>query len=175
MKVVLKKISDIIPYWNNPRNNDAAVDAVVESIKEFGVCQPILVDAHNVIIAGHSRYKAMQRLKVDEAPCIVLELSEQKAREYRIIDNKTAEKATWDQEKLISELRAFESVEKFTILFPELKLQTPDMTIANISEEDISKATQSTTDKFTHVVAQREAQIVTYTCPHCGEEFDAKA
>ena len=62
MQVVAKSIDEIKPYENNPRNNDDAVDAVANSIKEFGWQQPIVVDIGGVIIAGHTRYKAAQKL-----------------------------------------------------------------------------------------------------------------
>lgn len=175
MKIVSKPLSELKPYWRNPRNNEAAVDAVVASIQEFGVCQPVLIDKDNVLIAGHTRYKAMQRLGITEAPCVVLELSPEKAREYRIIDNKTSEKATWDIDKLIPELRAFTDLQKFTVVFPDLKLPAIDMQIGSVSDKDVAQAVTSEADKFKAVVAQREAAIVTYTCPHCGEEFDVKA
>ncbi|HEV2969191.1 MAG TPA: ParB N-terminal domain-containing protein [Pirellulales bacterium] len=68
MKIELRKLSDIKPYPQNPRVNDAAVDAVAASIREFGFQQPIVVDIEGVIIVGHTRWKAAQKLGLDKVP-----------------------------------------------------------------------------------------------------------
>ncbi|MDD3171792.1 MAG: ParB N-terminal domain-containing protein, partial [Bacilli bacterium] len=105
MEIVNKKISDLREYENNPRNNEAAVEAVANSIKEFGFKVPIIVTKDNVIIAGHTRYKASHRLGLQEVPCIVADdLSEEQIKAFRLVDNKTSELATWDLEKLEEEL-----------------------------------------------------------------------
>ena len=99
-----KKIGELFPYFNNPRNNDVAVEAVAESIKQFGFQNPIIIDKENVIIAGHTRYKAAQLLGIEEVPVIVADLSDDQARAYRLADNKTGELAEWDFEKLNAEI-----------------------------------------------------------------------
>lgn len=66
-----KKIKDLIPYENNPRKNDEAVEYVANSIREFGFKVPLVVDSNNVIVCGHTRYKAAQKLKIDTVPCVV--------------------------------------------------------------------------------------------------------
>lgn len=105
MEIINKKISDLKEYENNPRNNEAAVEAVANSIKEFGFKVPIIVTKDNVIIAGHTRYKASHRLGLQEVPCIVADdLSEEQIKAFRLVDNKTSELATWDLEKLEEEL-----------------------------------------------------------------------
>lgn len=105
MEIVNKKISDLREYENNPRNNEAAVEAVANSIKEFGFKVPIIVTKDYVIIAGHTRYKASHRLGLQEVPCIVADdLSEEQIKAFRLVDNKTSELATWDLEKLEEEL-----------------------------------------------------------------------
>jgi len=105
MEIVNKKISDLREYENNPRNNESAVEAVANSIKEFGFKVPIIVTKDNVIIAGHTRYKASHRLGLQEVPCIVADdLSEEQIKAFRLVDNKTSELATWDLEKLEEEL-----------------------------------------------------------------------
>ena len=105
MEIVNKKISELREYENNPRNNEAAVEAVANSIKEFGFKVPIIISKDNVIIAGHTRYKASHRLGLQEVPCIVADdLSEEQIKAFRLVDNKTSELATWDLEKLEEEL-----------------------------------------------------------------------
>ena len=71
MKLTTLKLTDIKPYWRNPRNNEGAVAAVKQSIKDYGFNYPIVVDAEHVIIAGHTRYKALQELGIKDVPCVV--------------------------------------------------------------------------------------------------------
>ena len=98
-------MADLHPYEKNPRNNDAAVDAVVESIKQCGYIAPIIVDEDGVILAGHTRYKALQKLGRTEVECIVKEgLTEEQKKKYRLLDNKTNELANLDLDLLAVEL-----------------------------------------------------------------------
>jgi site-specific DNA-methyltransferase (adenine-specific) len=105
MEIIYKKIDDIKPYVNNPRFNDDAVDAVKNSIKEFGFKVPIILDKNNEIVAGHTRYKASLELGLKEVPCIVADdLNEEQIKAFRLADNKVAEKAEWDIDLLNNEL-----------------------------------------------------------------------
>lgn len=105
MEIVYKQINELKPYENNPRINDNAVDAVAESIKEFGFKVPIVIDKSNVIIAGHTRLKASKKLGLKQVPCIVADdLSEDQVKAFRLVENKTNELATWDDELLMKEL-----------------------------------------------------------------------
>jgi site-specific DNA-methyltransferase (adenine-specific) len=106
MEIKIKKINEIIPYEGNPRLNDAAIDAVARSIKEFGWRNPIIVDKDNVIIAGHTRLKAAQKLGWGEVPVHVADdLTPRQVKALRIADNKTAELAEWNYELLPIELK----------------------------------------------------------------------
>lgn len=105
MKVINVPINSIKPYENNPRNNDQGVDAVAKSIKEFNWQQPIVVDKDNVIIVGHTRYKAAKKLGLKEVPVVVADkLSPEQVKAYRLADNKTGELTDWNDELLDSEL-----------------------------------------------------------------------
>jgi DNA modification methylase len=105
MHVEMRPIASIRPYENNPRINDAAVDAVVASIKEFGFRQPIVVDEQGVIIVGHTRYKAALKLGLEMVPVhVAVGLSAAQAKAYRIADNQTATMSQWDQDRLPLEL-----------------------------------------------------------------------
>lgn len=105
MNIVYKKVVDLVPYENNPRNNEGAVDYVANSIKEFGFKVPVVVDKDNIVVAGHTRLKACENLGITEVPCIVAEdLTEDQIKAFRIADNKVSEYATWDEEKLSKEL-----------------------------------------------------------------------
>ncbi|HGM8965131.1 TPA: ParB N-terminal domain-containing protein, partial [Streptococcus pyogenes] len=101
MGFVDKKLSEITPYKNNPRNNDEAVGPVAESIKEFGFKVPIVVDKNGEIINGHTRYKAAQKLGLETVPVIVADdLSEEQIKAFRLADNKVGEIAVWDLDLL---------------------------------------------------------------------------
>lgn len=105
MEVKNVSISKIKPYENNPRDNEAGVDAVANSIKEFGWQQPIVVDKDNVIIVGHTRYKAAKKLGMDKVPVVVADnLSPEQVKAYRLADNKTGELTDWDMGLLDDEL-----------------------------------------------------------------------
>lgn len=107
MKIKDISIGDIIPYDNNPRENDFAVVAVANSIKEFGFKVPVVIDKDNTIIAGHTRIKAALSLGLDKVPCIVADdLTPDQVRAFRLADNKVAELAGWDFSKLEEELRS---------------------------------------------------------------------
>lgn len=109
MNIVHKKLDDLIPYDNNPRNNDEAVSYVAESIKEFGFKVPIVIDKNNIIVAGHTRYKASKKLGIKEVPCLVADdLTDEQVKAFRLADNKVSEVATWDFEKLDLELSELE-------------------------------------------------------------------
>lgn len=98
MQVESMSIDDIKPYENNPRDNDDAVDSVANSIKEFGWQQPIVVDKDNVIIVGHTRYKAAKKLGMDKVPVVVAsKLTPEQVKAYRLADNKVGELADWIQ------------------------------------------------------------------------------
>ena len=99
------KISDLKPYEKNPRKNDEAVKYVAESIKSFGFKVPIVIDKENIIVAGHTRYKAAKKLKLKEVPCIIADdLTDKQIKAYRLADNKVAEMSEWDFDLLNEEL-----------------------------------------------------------------------
>ena len=105
MQIIDKKIGEIKPYEKNPRKNDNAIDAVASSISQFGFKNPIVIDGNNVIICGHTRYKAAQKLGLDVVPCVVAsDLTDEQIRAYRLADNKVAELAEWDIDLLGEEL-----------------------------------------------------------------------
>lgn len=105
LELINVKISELKPYENNPRINSGAVDKVQASIAQFGFKVPLVIDADNVIVCGHTRYLAAQKLGLDEVPCVVAsDLSEDQIKAFRLADNKVSEFSRWDWDKLQSEL-----------------------------------------------------------------------
>ena len=105
MEIINLKVEDLKPYENNPRFNDDAVEYVANSIKEFGFKVPIIVDKNNVIVAGHTRYKASLELGLEEVPCIIADdLTDEQVKAFRLADNKVSEKASWNLDLLNEEL-----------------------------------------------------------------------
>jgi len=112
MKIELRKLSEIKPYANNPRVNDSAVDAVAASLKEFGWQQPLVLDTEGVIIVGHTRWKAAQKLGLEKAPVhVAKDLTPAQIKAYRIADNQTNTLAEWDFDLLPIELHDLQELD----------------------------------------------------------------
>ena len=115
MKLVTLKLKDIIPYEKNPRMNENAVDEVAKSIEQYGYRQRIIVDKNNVIIAGHTRKRALEKLGWKEAEVWVADdLTDEQVRAYRIADNKTSDFSIWDNKLLLEELEYLKPFELYT-------------------------------------------------------------
>lgn len=127
-KVTYMDVDSLIPYANNPRLNDNAVDAVAASIKEFGFKVPIVVDGEDVIINGHTRLKAAHKLGLKQVPVIVADdLTPEQVKAFRLADNKTGELAQWDMAKLGIELEGIDDIDMtdFGFDFDELEEDEP--------------------------------------------------
>ncbi|MCP4953980.1 MAG: ParB N-terminal domain-containing protein [Proteobacteria bacterium] len=115
MKVQSVKIDSVIEYANNPRNNDASVDKVAASIKEYGWQQPIVVDSEMVIVAGHTRLLAAKKLGIKKVPVhIADQLTPQQVKAYRLADNRIGEDSAWDFESLALELSELKDTDLLT-------------------------------------------------------------
>lgn len=112
MNIIDLSVDELIPYENNPRKNDEAVDKVALSISAFGFKVPIVIDANNVIVTGHTRLKAAKKLGLKTVPCIKADdLNEKQIKAFRLADNKVAEFSEWDEEKLMKELEALDDID----------------------------------------------------------------
>lgn len=112
MDIVNLKVEELIPYINNPRNNDDAIDKVAASIKEFGFKVPIVIDNNNVVVTGHTRLLASKKLGLQEVPCVIADdLSPAQIKAFRIADNKVSEYAQWKDDMLKVELEELEEMD----------------------------------------------------------------
>lgn len=145
MQVIERKIEDIRPYENNPRDNSKAIDAVAASIKEFGFKVPIVIDKNGVIVTGHTRYEASKKLGLKKVPCIAADdLTDEQIKAFRLADNKTAELASWNPELLEVEMNGIDSIDmtEFGFIEPEKTEEVNELVedeIPQTPEEPISK------------------------------------
>lgn len=136
MNIVYKKIDEVIPYVNNPRNNEKAVDKVASSIKEFGFKVPIVVDKDNVIVNGHTRLLASKKLGLEEVPVIVADdLNKAQIKAFRLADNKVSEYAEWNEELLNIELEALAELD-FSMSEWDFEINVDDFDKYDEVEED---------------------------------------
>lgn len=138
IKVTMRKLVELVPYENNPRDNSKAVNAVAESIKEFGFKNPIIVDKNGCIVAGHTRLKAAEKLGLDEVPVIVADdLSDEQVKAFRLADNKTAELAEWNFDLLETELAGISEIDMSAFGFDiDADSDEAEATEDNYSEPD---------------------------------------
>lgn len=164
MEIKMIKIEDLKPYENNPRNNDNAVEYVKNSIKKFGFKVPLVIDKNNVIVTGHTRYRASQELGLKEVPCIIADdLTEKQIKAFRIADNKTNDMAEWNDDLLSIELKdVMEDIDMTDFGFGdfELSMLMDDMEPDNYDDELI-KEYSSNSDDF--LINKRI--IITYKTP----------
>lgn len=131
MEIVEKKVSELKAYENNPRKNDNAVEAVANSIKEFGFKIPIVIDGNNIIVCGHTRLKAAMKLGMETVPCIIAnDLTDEQIKAFRLADNKTAELATWDFSKL------FDEIQEINLDMTDFGFPNTDQMLEGIFEEE---------------------------------------
>lgn len=149
MQIITKKLSDLRPYTRNPRKNDQAVDAVANSIREFGFKVPVVIDKNGEIIAGHTRYKAAKKMKLEEIPCIIADdLTEEQIKAFRLADNKVGELADWDFDLLPDELDGIFNIDMKQFGF----LEQEDNERNDISDK-------ITTDEYELIVSGEENEL----------------
>lgn len=158
LKIEYLSADELIPYANNPRNNDDAVDYVANSIREFGFKVPIVIDKDKNIVAGHTRLKAAKKLGIKEVPCIIADdLTEQQIDAFRLADNKVSEIAAWDFEKLEIELESITDI---------------DMSEFSFNLDGGNTFDESQLDELFADAPEKEKKPKMIKCPHCGEEFE---
>jgi ParB-like chromosome segregation protein Spo0J len=176
MKVKTIKLSKIKPYEGNPRVNGAAVEKVRESIERFGYQTPIVVDPNNVIIAGHTRYEALRALGWKECEVLVADLPEKLAAEFRIVDNRAAELAYWDKDRLIDELRAVDERADIEPFFADGELnrlfsQAAGLNVQIPTQQQIDQAAEAAATRFEDAANESVSSLTAVTCRHCGKTF----
>ena len=166
MEIVYKKISELKRYEkNNKKHPEKQLEKIAASIKEYGFKNPVLIDKNNVIIAGHCRTLAAERIGMQEVPCIdCSDLNTKQVKALRLMDNKSAELAEWDFDNIKAELE-------------ELKLEEFDIDLTGFEIEDIEdllkeKENINLDDFFEENTKPKEKEKKVLICPHCGEEIE---
>ena len=151
MKIIDMKVSDLIPYENNPRKNESGVPYVKNSIEKFGFKVPVVIDKNNVIVCGHTRVKAAIELGLETVPCLIADdLNDEQIKMFRIVDNKVGELSNWDRAALQFELDSIDG------------LNMSDFGFANGGKMVF---------EFEEVEESAPAPKMV-KCPHCGERFE---
>lgn len=181
MQITQIPITAIQPYKNNARDNSNAIDKVKASIEKFGFKVPLVIDENYVIVTGHTRYEALKKIYEEtgdyaEIPCNIVPLSSDLVKEYRIVDNKISDLSKWDDDKLVLELKALDSVDDIIEDMDSDIISKLDNSfgsgIKHITEEDISNKEQELDKKYHDASSDfEEATLQTVRCAHCGEEF----
>ena len=147
-------IDGIKPYKNNPRLNEDAIPYVMNSIKEFGFKNPIILDKNNVIVAGHTRLESAKRLDMKEVPVIYADdLTEEQVKAFRLADNKVAEKSLWDYTKLDEELDNILDIDMSMFDFE------------NIEETNLDDFFEDNDNK-----KEKESKLI--ECPYCHKPIE---
>lgn len=162
MEIKYLPVTDLKPYENNPRINDDAVEIVASSIAEFGFKVPVVLDADNVVVCGHTRLKAAKLLGIDKIPCVIAkDLSEEQIKAFRLVDNKTQELAEWDWNIIFDELDLIQSIDMNKMGFEQFL----DDDKGQLKERKLGSGEEIDLDSF----ADDEFDQV---CPCCGFRFN---
>ena len=138
MQIIEKRLKDIKPYSNNPRHNSKAVNAVKDSIIKFGFKVPIVIDKNNIIVCGHTRYRASKDIGLETVPCIIADdLSPEQINAFRLVDNRTSEFADWNFDKLAEELSEIDTIDLSSFGFDDLMAGLSDSFLTNNTQSDI--------------------------------------
>ena len=161
------KLDDLKPYENNPRFNDNAVEYVSNSIKEFGFRNPIIIDKNNVIVCGHTRYKASMELGLKEVPCIVADdLTDEQIKAYRLADNKVSEMADWNFDLLNDEMDDILNIDLTEFGFDLTEIEEP---------EDLDAETEKTKVNVTIVIdSYDDYEVIKERLDNLADEIGAE-
>jgi len=159
-QIIAVKIEDLKPYGKNARtHSEQQIGQIVESIREFGFTNPVLIDTKNGVIAGHARLQAARRLDMKEVPCIVLAgLTEAQKRAYVIADNQIALNSGWDEKLLAME-------------FADLKDAGFNLDLLGFDASqmaDIMQGREVNQPEYDESVSSTVSMV---TCPQCGHSF----
>lgn len=171
-RVEVLELKKIKPYRRNPKTGQN-VEQVKVSIQEFGYNQYIVVDKNYVIVAWHSRYKALMELGYSTIPVIVTDLDKQEAKKYRILDNKVAEYNMRDDKELWIELREFindDTMKQFYDMTQFEWMETTSQQAKDVTSMEVDRAQNKLKEQFADLWVKRQDNPL-MVCPECWHEF----
>ena len=155
-------LGDITPYEKNPRRNTKTVELLCEIIPKVGFNVPLVLDENNVIVKGHARYYAAEKLGMDKVPCVISHASPDEIKADRIADNRIFEFSQWVGEELMHEVDMLDldiNLEDFGI--PTFDMPDFDFDVDFDDDEDdgyIEMSDEERKRKFAELMAQMEAE-----------------
>ena len=165
LTIIYRDLSELIPYDRNPRNNEAAVGPVAESIRQFGFKCPIIIDGNDVIVAGHTRLLAAKKLGLKKVPCVVADdLTEEQIKAFRLADNKVSELAEWNADLLGEELKEIADIDMSEFGF---ELSEFDVDTTDIQEDEVPDVPAESVCKLGDLWQLGDHRLI------CGDSTDA--
>lgn len=171
-KVVNLPISEVKPYWNNPRINEKTKAALVEAYQKIGFNQPIVVDRAGVIVKGHARFYAAKIAGFSEIPAIITDATEEQNRADRISDNKIQDMTEWDVEMMEAALR---SLDLTLQAVSSLEEEMATLPAADAPTVPVDAPTEELRDEDLRVPGTEEDSGLRVTCPKCGHTVEVDA
>jgi len=180
-EVIQKLVHELIPYDRNPNvHSNDQITQLANSIREWGFTVPIIIDEDAMVLAGHGRLYAAQRLEMEFVPCVVASgWSEEQKKAYVIADNKLAEGSEWDSALYFAELKEIGGAgfdlgligfdDSIDLDFkPNL---SPSTSYTDVTADDINKTAGAMSDNMDRLTGDRSARGTEVMCPHCAESF----
>lgn len=164
------QINKLQPHHKNPRHNDHAVDSIANSIKRFGFTSPIIANADQTILAGHTRWKAAKQIGLDTVPVVYVDLSPVDAELLMIADNKLGEKADWNTDQLSELLTGLEEKgEDLTVLgFENEELDL----LLGVFDNQLGESFEDYTPPNNEELDPEDFEEFDHTCPRCNFEWN---
>ena len=164
------RIDKLHPHHKNPRHNDHAVDSIANSIKRFGFTSPIIANADQTILAGHTRWKAAKKIGLDTVPVVYVDLSPVDAELLMIADNKLGEKADWNTDQLSELLTGLEEKgEDLTVLgFENEELDL----LLGVFDSHPGESFEDYTPPNDEELNLEDFEKFDHTCPRCNFEWN---
>jgi ParB-like chromosome segregation protein Spo0J len=164
LEIVEFPIDKLIPYARNPRVNEGVIPQMVSAITEFGFKIPIIAKSDGTVIDGHLRLKAAKSMGLVTVPVVLADdLSEAQIKAFRLLANRSATWAGWDDELLALEFKDLEAM--------DFDLELTGFSLDEIEAFDFDEGDKTGKESSTKEIDPDEYELKN-TCPRCGFEYD---
>lgn len=171
MEIKMVEVEKIKPYPTNPRiHNSQQIEELSKAIQKFGFVNPIILNNNYEILAGHARFQASKKLGLKEVPCIFVDFKDAKLeKEFRIVDNKLADMASWDEELLRKELMVLDDVIGFT----QEEVQSI-LKFVEFAPKGVETYIKNKEEHIAEMAEENLALLKTIVCPYCKRQFSLR-